>query len=346
MVGKPFPNDVVGSGNAHGKVIVLKRTGITWADAISTYALYASDKKDGDYFGSDVAISAGRILIGADEREIWDTSTDAEALVQKGRAYIFEFDGTSWNEEYIFAPDSAALYDRFHFGAYVALDGDTALVGNDAIAIGNCETPIPVYGFSRNLDGSWSKTVLMSYDLLGGNTCSFGQGVAVNGNSFIIHAYDSQLLFFENWQLKQWLYADGRWGYTDGNKNGNCLAMGTDVVFSGVDRGIDYTTAEGSVYVYDNFSVRPVSICLFSLAHMDIQIDIEVPPVAQVWFLIFNVVSSGRRNWFTLLAHGILVVLQFSLKSVMDASLMESFFKPIALTLFPMLACRNQRVTA
>lgn len=268
MVGKPFPNDIVGSGNAYGRVIVFKRTETSWADAISTYYLHASDRKDGDYFGSDVAISAGRILVGADEREIWDTSTNAEALVQKGKAYIFEFDGTSWNEEHILSPDSAALHDRFHFGAYVALDGDTALIGNDALAVGNCATPIPVYGFNRNMDGTWSKTVIMSSDQVGGNACSFGQGVAVNGNSFIINAHDHYLLLFENWQLKQWLYPDGHWGNNDDSKNGNYLAMGTDVVFYGVDRGIVYTTEKGSVRVYDDFSVRPVSNCFFSLVEL------------------------------------------------------------------------------
>ncbi len=264
VYGKPFPVDSVGSGNAHGKVIVLKRTGTSWDGGTSTHILEASDKKDGDYFGSDVAISTGRILVGADEREVWDTSSNIEALVQKGRAYLFAFDSTDWIEEQIFLPDSNVAHDRFHFGAFVSLDGDIALIGNNA-QVQDCKTPIPVYGFTQNVGGSWDSRVLISADYMGGHVCSFGRGVAVKGNTAIIEMNGNQFILLEDWMQKDWLYPQGHAGSIDHNKNGNFLVLGIEEVFTGVDRGVEYTSEEGSVHVYDNFSVRPVSIRFFSL---------------------------------------------------------------------------------
>jgi len=256
VFGNPFPIESVGSGHAHGKVIVLKRTGASWAGALTSYVLEASDKRDGDYFGSDVAISSGRILVGADEREIWDTSSDIEAIVQKGKAYIFLFDGTNWIEEQILVPNSAALQDRFHFGAFVALDGDKALVGNNAQMQGDCETP-PVYGFHRNAGGNWDVTVIIPADYIGEHACSFGRGVSLNGNFALIEGQGNTYLL-ENWEVKQNLYPYDHDGYTDHHKHGNNLVLGSDVAFVGVDRGVSYVVEEGSVHVYDNFSERSV----------------------------------------------------------------------------------------
>jgi hypothetical protein len=56
VIGRPFPSSGIGSGSANGKVIILKCAGPSWTNVI-TYTVETSDKRDGDYFGADVAIS-------------------------------------------------------------------------------------------------------------------------------------------------------------------------------------------------------------------------------------------------------------------------------------------------
>lgn len=263
VIGRPFPSSGIGSGSANGKVIILKRTGPSWTDAI-TYTVEASDKRDGDYFGADVAISEGRILVGADERGVWDSVSGTQATIQKGKAYVLVFDGTNWIEEQILIPDSNALHDRFHFGAFVALDNDTALIGNNAYQ-GNCDSPIPVYGFTRNADGSWEKRVIDS-KVYFGVVCSFGRGVSLKGNRALLEV-NGNMILLEEWATSNWqyLHPHEHYGYTDYIKNGNRMRLDTNVAFFGMDRGIQSTAEVGSVHVYDNFSVLPVRLLSFKV---------------------------------------------------------------------------------
>ena len=109
----------------------------TWSD--EPQVLVASDKANGDFFGDAVAVSGSRILIGASEREVFTLNgdgtccNDTYTTTQRGKAYIFVNNVGAWEQDGdALQPDEEATDPRFHFGAYVALDGNSALIGHDS----------------------------------------------------------------------------------------------------------------------------------------------------------------------------------------------------------------------
>jgi hypothetical protein len=113
LVGNPGDDD---KGADSGSAYIFKRNGIKWYEQ---QKLTASDGKAGDRFGFSVAI---------------DVASDGEyALVgalrddDKGSAYIFKWDGTSWTQQAKLTASDGAAYDRF--GESVAIAGEYVLVG-------------------------------------------------------------------------------------------------------------------------------------------------------------------------------------------------------------------------
>ncbi len=98
--------------NQGGAVYVFEYDGATWAE---TQRLTAADLFVGDRFGSGVALTGDRMIVGAET---------AGSL--PGDAYAFAFDGASWVETQKIIPTATQGGDRY--GARVALDGDTALI--------------------------------------------------------------------------------------------------------------------------------------------------------------------------------------------------------------------------
>jgi hypothetical protein len=93
--------------------------------------LTASDRSDGDWFGTSVSISGDFIVVGA--------PGDDDRGLQSGSAYIEQRvagDPTSWVEvQKIVAGDGAA---GDYFGLAVAVSGDVAVIGapfHDAFAL-------------------------------------------------------------------------------------------------------------------------------------------------------------------------------------------------------------------
>jgi hypothetical protein len=85
----------------------------TWID--EPQVLVASDKAEGDYFGDAVAIDGNQIIIGASERGSIKLNQNGSCCDQIGKVYAFEKVRDIWVR-------------RYHFGAYIALDDDTALI--------------------------------------------------------------------------------------------------------------------------------------------------------------------------------------------------------------------------
>ena len=107
-------------GNDSGAAYVFEFTGKTW---VESQKLTASDASFGDNFGWSVSISENRVLIGA--------VGDSENGSGSGSAYIFEYDGISWNESQKLTASDAATGDRFAMA--VSLVENRALIG----AVGN-----------------------------------------------------------------------------------------------------------------------------------------------------------------------------------------------------------------
>ena len=109
------PGDGVRGSDA-GAVHVWRKQGGVWAfeETIRPAGISA-----GDAFGSAVAISNGRVLVGAPG----DDGFGADA----GAVYAFGHGTTGWSQQQSFSGSLVGAGDAF--GAAIACDGDTALIG-------------------------------------------------------------------------------------------------------------------------------------------------------------------------------------------------------------------------
>jgi hypothetical protein len=101
------------SGSAH----VFRFDGSTWTER---QKIYASDGTTEDRFGSFLSHSGDVAVFGA-----WHD--DNSGGVDAGSAYLFRFDGTSWQEQQRFSASDGAAGDEF--GAPIALDHGVAVIG-------------------------------------------------------------------------------------------------------------------------------------------------------------------------------------------------------------------------
>jgi hypothetical protein len=134
----------------------------------------------GDGFGYSVSIGKGGkyAIVGADG--------DDEKGADAGAAYIFEYDGTNWNQQVkLFASDGAA---GDLFGSSVCISGDWAIVG----AQGHDHFKGAAYMFFRpdvfggtNYWRQWAKLTASDINSVG----AFGNSVSLSGDKAIVGAY-------------------------------------------------------------------------------------------------------------------------------------------------------------
>ena len=294
VVGQPanwgtWNEDLQRVDQRHGRVFVYTRSADgTWTD--EPQVLLASDYADGDYFGDGIAISGDRILIGASEKDIYPLLEDGSccdyhdySLAQRGKAYIFVNNGGTWEQEGDpLHPDEDATDPRFHFGAYVALDGDTALIGHDSEIGGftwndDAWNFIPsnliVYGFTRVSGDIWEQTIKLTPSLFAMDddmynyANAFGKGVELKGSRALIEVDMSRAALFENWE---YIKSEASfWGsYLAGHVlewRSNRLALGANTIVLAstinviTDDGI-HNPNQGRINVIDNFSILSVSL--------------------------------------------------------------------------------------
>ena len=129
-------NDVSNSGAAY--VFIKPATG-GWATDTETAKLTASERAEDDQFGYSVAVDGNTIVVGADR----DDS-------KRGSAYVFTEPQGGWTDTE--GTDPLSAYDRSgndRFGNFVAVDGDTVLVG----AVGDDSDKGSAYVFGT---GEWA----------------------------------------------------------------------------------------------------------------------------------------------------------------------------------------------
>ena len=98
--------------SAGGAVYLFERVAGSWTQ---TAKLLASDLAPNSYFGSCVALSGNRLLVGASEAGV------------RGAAYVFDRVGSAWVETARLTGSDTVAFDEF--GQSVALSGDRAIVG-------------------------------------------------------------------------------------------------------------------------------------------------------------------------------------------------------------------------
>lgn len=165
-------NDAVNSGSAY--IFAFDQNGSNaWGE---TRKLTASDGAHSDAFGGSVAIHGSTVVVGAE--------TDDDAGDFSGSAYVFEQDEggfDEWGEVKKLVASDAKAGDRF--GAAVAIDGDTIVVGGSGAGTDS------VYIFERDQGGpgNWGEVISLaaSDGALGGR---FGVSVAISQDTVVVGA--------------------------------------------------------------------------------------------------------------------------------------------------------------
>ena len=111
-----------------GAAYVFVREGAEWSQ--QAY-IKATNAEPGDEFGSDIAISGDTLVVGAPREAGGDPGIDGDVddntYPGSGAVYVFGTQGSTWRQTaYIKSSDPRA---NDEFGAAIALDGDTLVVG-------------------------------------------------------------------------------------------------------------------------------------------------------------------------------------------------------------------------
>lgn len=108
------PRDDHSTGADGGSVYLFRFNGDSW---VEEQKIIGSVRLPSDRFGASVGISADRVIVGGE----WFSANGTP-----GSAYIFEFDGSLWQQAARLVPAHGSL--QAGFGHAVAIEGDTAVI--------------------------------------------------------------------------------------------------------------------------------------------------------------------------------------------------------------------------
>ena len=236
-------------GQFSGSAYVFTRADSTWSQQAK---LTADDAVAGDEFGSDVAISGDYVVVGAPE----DDDDDREFVQNRlGSAYIFTRVNSSWSQQAKITASDVARSDRF--GSYVAISGDSVVVGvplDDHDAGANSGS---AYVFTRS-GISWPQEAkLTASDAAPGD--EFGASVAISAETIVVGATGddddgsgsgSAYIFTRDglsWSQQAKLTAADA---AAGDGFGRSAAISEDTVVVGAPFSDDAGSRSGSAYVF------------------------------------------------------------------------------------------------
>ncbi len=142
-------------------------------DACEMQRIFPNQPAAQDEFGIDVDMSKGVVIAGAIE--------DDDNGFNAGAAYLFRFDGSSWQQEQkIDALGGGAVDD--HFGLSVALEGTTAVIGAAVDVFGTDSGAAYVFELDGNL---WTQLQVLT-PAGGAPFDQFGYDVDISGDAALI----------------------------------------------------------------------------------------------------------------------------------------------------------------
>ncbi|MDM8004527.1 MAG: SUMF1/EgtB/PvdO family nonheme iron enzyme [Phycisphaerae bacterium] len=167
IVGAHFDDDL---GSKSGSAYVYKRQGVGW---VQEAKLTAIDGTADDLFGRTIRLSGMAALIGAPHDDV--TATDS------GSAYIFRYNGTTWQQESkLSAADGTA---NAQFGESITLAGNLAVVGapgQTAVATESGAAYVFRYdGSAWHLESRLTGSDSGAYDQFGESVDTDGQVIVV-----------------------------------------------------------------------------------------------------------------------------------------------------------------------
>ena len=241
-----------GSGSAY---VFTKAADSVWTDATQTAKLTASDGDDFDEFGKSVAVDGDTVVAGAPNNDGY------------GSAYVFIKPAAGWGDATQTAKltpgatDDEAAGLAGTFGAAVAVDGDTVVVGASAYSGSQGRA----YVFTKP-SGGWEdaeRTAELATSDAEKN--QFGWSVAVDGNTVVVGAHTDDASDSVNNSGSVYVFTkatDSVWAdatetvkltATDGasgDQFGWSIAAGGGTVVVGAHWDDDKGADSGSAYVY------------------------------------------------------------------------------------------------
>jgi hypothetical protein len=143
--------------------------------------LTASDGDVNDNFGRSVAIDGDRVVVGA---YLDDYKVVTFDVVNAGSVYVFDFDGTHWQQSQQLKSEEGVLSANDLFGFSLDLDGDTLLIGAHSDDENGTDSGA-AYIFNLEND-FWT----VSQKLMHGNSGdAFGYATSLDGYRALIGAY-------------------------------------------------------------------------------------------------------------------------------------------------------------
>ena len=164
------PDIGYGSGSAY----IFHREGTTWNQQ---QKLIASDANVDDRFGISVSISGATAIVGA----YWNDDNGPHS--NSGSAYIFERNGTTWNQQQKLTASDDEAND--YFGYSVSISGETAIVGSPANDdVGPNSNSGSAYIFERDGTIQNQQQKLTATDA--SSQSFFGYSVSISGETAIV----------------------------------------------------------------------------------------------------------------------------------------------------------------
>jgi len=207
-----------------------------FAHETDNFKLLASDGVAGDAFGSSVAITGTVALVGAPLAD----GVGADS----GAVYVFNYDGSTWNEvAKLTASDAAA---GAHFGSALAINGNRMIVGATGAQAGTGEA----YAFA--FDGlNWNEAAILAPTGLA-PAAGYGSAVSVDGASAVVGAPNAgaAYVFVDGvlgWAQEASLVAAGS---ISGDLFGAGVTISGDKIAVGAPNGTGSVATSGVVNVF------------------------------------------------------------------------------------------------
>ena len=172
IIGSDYAIDI--NGNNSGAAFTYRNIANTWENQFR-FSI-SEDGSAGTLFGFSVSMSGDRALVGA--------FGDNDNGSLSGSAYIFDYDGISWNETHKLVATDGDVDDQF--GYSVSLVGDRALIGANGGG-DNGYFSGSAYVFDYN-GVQWTQTQKLTASD-GASSDNFGKVVSLTDNRLLIGAY-------------------------------------------------------------------------------------------------------------------------------------------------------------
>jgi len=161
-----------GDNSFQGAAYLFAKSNGSWSQG---QKLTASDGAAGDEFGYRVVLANDTLLVGAFTATVGGNAS-------QGAAYLFTKSNGTWSESQKLTASDGGLFDNF--GASVALDGSTLIVGANGATVGGNAAQGAVYVFTES-NGTWTQTQKLTAND-GAAYDNFGLSVALKGSTILV----------------------------------------------------------------------------------------------------------------------------------------------------------------